>query len=445
MFARDAERIAELGERVAVGISIQEILGGSMCPIHGFVMEPEAIPLHQQATLLQTTQVAAGGRRGGIGCAPLGLQFGEYRMGEQGILEPALSDPAIGDLDIGHEIENEALAVVETREVHSLGAGKLYPLCEFGLHPLENTLGNDPLTDVRFDGHSGETTEIVDIDPAALVDDALDRPVGSSGCRREPWVDVQNLSAPDRFGTTAFAQDESISGHEWNGAAEADPDVAGFSRGDGLRAEDAHCRRNLIRADVHRVGAASRDRMVECLEHHEFGIEAVGDEPAVLGDHGMSACDLGVVDTREIEGDPMARADAVDGSAECLDGTDPGAATGRGQDDVITDRQASMREGSGDDGAAALGGEDSVDEESWTLSIDRRRCSADEFSQGGEEFVAALTCRTGDADDGCPRPSTARETLFDLESRQLAFFVGAEIDLGESDDGPFDAQHMENA
>ncbi len=105
------------------------------------------------------------------------------------------------------------------------------------------------------------------------------------------------------------------------------PHRARRARSERLAAEHAHPHRQLARPDVGDVRAPARHVVVETGEHVERGVEPIGRTPAVRCDHGVAAADLVVADAVEVERDPVAGADLVDGRPERLDRTDAGRVT----------------------------------------------------------------------------------------------------------------------
>ena len=96
-----------------------------------------------------------------------------------------------------------------------------------------------------------------------------------------------------------------------------------------------------------------------------------------------------MLDAREVDRDPIAGTDAVDGVVERLQRADARGATARLDDDLVVDVELAAGERAGDDRAGAPCREDAVDPEARPLPIGCCGSGVDETVERGAQLVDA--------------------------------------------------------
>ena len=150
-------------------------------------------------------------------------------------------------------------------------------------------------------------------------------------------------------------------------------------------------------------------------------------------------------DPGEVQRDAVAGTDAVDPRAEGLDRPHPGGTPAGLDHDRVVAGQRPAGERAGHDGAAPLGGEDAVDPQSRSRSIDRLRRRGDQVVERRPQLVETLTGRHRDRHDPRIVQECPLHVVADVDDCQLAALAVDQIDLGEGDDAVTDAQQFEDA
>ena len=125
----------------------------------------------------------------------------------------ASCEPSV-DRDVVERLEHGALVVGHGRDVEPRVARGVDRGEQTFLRCCQLAVGRHPAAHDRLGDLAGQQLEPIDVDPATLGDDPLQRPIGPSLRRTEPRIDVEDLAATDRLVTARFTQHEPITRQE---------------------------------------------------------------------------------------------------------------------------------------------------------------------------------------------------------------------------------------
>ena len=307
-------------------------------------------------------------------------------------------------------------------------------------------LGSDnPTADVRGPSLPRERLELLRRDRAALADDAVDRSVRSRLAHRANGRDLDDLTAADGLRAPALAEDEAIAGEEGHRLRDAQPHPPGCAGLDRVGADHAQLGGMLTGSDRGDVRAAPRDRVSEVVERGELRIEHARWAP-LLGTHHRHATSQGVtVDSRDVDGNSVARADASPRLTERLERADPTGGVPGLDHDVVVDGESAAGEGARDDGAGTPRGEDPIDPQPRPPPIDRAWSTCDESIERPEQLVHARAGGRGGLDHFRRFEERARDMVADVETGKRGVIRVDEIDLREGDHPVRDPEQLEDA
>jgi len=95
-------------------------------------------------------------------------------------------------------------------------------------------------------------------------------------------------AAADRFAATALAQDEVVVREQGDATIQVQANECRGTRLDGLGSDHAQAGRNLVAADVHRVGAASGNLVAQRVQHLKTRVDTIAVEPLARLHHAVA-------------------------------------------------------------------------------------------------------------------------------------------------------------
>ncbi len=180
-------------------------------------------------------------------------------------------------------------------------------------------------------------------------------------------------------------------------------------------------------------------------KHAYAGIEGAGGLEAAGGREDLAAAELVAVDAGEVDGGA--------GAGECLGGllavgleaADAGGGATGDCFEGVTDVEAAVEEGAGDDGAEAGHGEDAVDAEAGAADVAGGGGGVEGGVEGGAEVIEAGVRDGGDSNDGGAGEAGGGEQEADFFFDEVEpVGVVDEVGLGEGDDAVADVEEVED-
>ena len=113
------------------------------------------------------------------------------------------------------------------------------------------------MADRRLDPFPRESLDLLDGEPSALPNDALDGPVGRRFRRFRHRRDVENLTATDGLVAARLTDDEPVTRQQWERHRKMDAHGTGRTRSERLGAQDAHRDAVLAGTDIREICPAT--------------------------------------------------------------------------------------------------------------------------------------------------------------------------------------------
>ena len=185
--------------------------------------------------------------------------------------------------------------------------------------------------------------------------------------------------------------------------------------------------------------------MSEVSEHGELRVEDARGAPLMVMHHRHATGQRVMVDSGDVDGNPVAGADARPRFAERLECAHPTGDVPGLDHDIVVDREKAAGEGAGHDGAGTPRREDTIDPKPRPTAIRRGERGLDESIERSAQLVETDTERGGHLDEIGGLEKRARDTIGDVELHDLQVIVVDEIDLRERDHAVRDPEQLEDA